>query len=267
LTLSASKKRKAAEHLAAFIETGRPALEAFKCKVRMFGAVAHVTSPDGRVFSLLTGSGIWHEHVEKATHHRSGVEGLVEYLGKAPTPPAGRYKGKRRPLAENPPMVTIFTDASYRANHTGGWGAWVKGGPGRGITGNGPLLDVPTSTEAEMRAIANGLGLAIARGIVQPGALVMLQSDCAAALASVLFWVEGARDAPAEGGITVPKPRRQMKSLRESAAMRVLIQQVGEYSLQIRVRHVRGHDKGLSTRSAVNVLTDRLAREGAGMVP
>ena len=80
--------------------------------------------------------------------------------------------------------VTIFADASYcNELRVGGYGFWVACERGK-KAGGGRLRtnDVSSSTVAEMMALANALHCAIVHGLVLDNDIVLLQTDCMAAI-------------------------------------------------------------------------------------
>lgn len=158
--------------------------------------------------------------------------------------------------------VTLFADAAFDSK-TGcaGWGAWIKGRSETSITAAGEFADLlASSIEAEIRALANGLHVAIKRGVVARGAVVMLQSDCITALAWILYGVANSQDRPAEGGLPVEATKRPQTKAAHSAGLRCIVDAAKAHDLIILTRHVRGHMPG-PNRQWVNRLCDAEAKK------
>lgn len=183
-------------------------------------------------------------------------------------PPANGWKdlltGGEKP-APREPLVTVFADAAFKhQDGIGGWGCWmICNGPGQFHSGE--LRDCPTSTEAELRALANGLHIAIAKGVAKPRATVMLQSDCTPALSIILGRVPGASHSRGASGdnVEIVGSRNAGKSVRSSKALQHIRALVETHGLSIIVRHVRGHQTTDDGRSAINREVDRLAKRAA----
>lgn len=78
--------------------------------------------------------------------------------------------------------VTIITDASHCPNTlAGGYGVWVAGSKGKKSFG-GPMTGTKDSSEIEAKAICNGIWHGIQSGLIQRGDVVLMQTDCQAAL-------------------------------------------------------------------------------------
>ena len=138
--------------------------------------------------------------------------------------------------------VMIFADASWCSQtRAGGWGVWLKTDLlDRAIVKGGPIkVDVPTPNVAELVAIANGLFVAKRLHLLRPLDVVMIQSDCAEALAWIRGRVPTTADNRAVNGLSIAE----------------------EFSLRLQVRHVRGHQDG-DGRQYVNRLCDQIAKAG-----
>lgn len=81
----------------------------------------------------------------------------------------------------NKGCVTIYTDASVCSNTCiGGWAAWVKTAPGESALFNGAFrMPVKCTTDAEIRAIVNGL--AAAKKMMTTQKLIVVVTDSASA--------------------------------------------------------------------------------------
>lgn len=184
-----------------------------------------------------------------------GFRGLLEVIENPPpqTPPAESARAQGG-------LTNVFADASFdhRLNK-GGWGAVIKGDSHDWIEVSGPLEDCPTSMEAELRALANGLQVAIKRGVVVNDSIVLLQSDCLAALAIILGGVPGCRASQGPSDIELPVPRRPSKGVQNSLAIAHIKTLVAGRSIRLLVRHNRGHAGGNNGRSIISNRADRLA--------
>lgn len=79
-------------------------------------------------------------------------------------------------------LITIITDASHCPNTlAGGYGVWVTGDHGR-KSFRGPLSGAKDSSEIESKAMCNGLWHGIRSGLIKRGDVVLMQTDCDAAL-------------------------------------------------------------------------------------
>ncbi len=159
------------------------------------------------------------------------------------------------------PVVTIFADASYsHQTKDGGWGVWIKADGRPSFTKGGPFLgEVDTSSEAEVRALANALALGRAAGLIRDGDCIMLQSDCQAALCGIMALVETSCHRPAPGSTTaISPPKRIGPWMRKSAGLKTVVKIATEAQLKIVLRHVPGHKSG-EGRAWVNRQVDKLA--------
>lgn len=141
--------------------------------------------------------------------------------------------------------VTIFADASYCSElRVGGYGFWIACERGK-KSGGGRLrtADVSSSTVAEMMALANALHCAIASKLVLDYDIVLLQTDCMAAIDAF----EGRRT------------RLIQQELQIIAFMRGLIE---KGRLKLTYRHVKGHTGNGDRRSVTNHLCDKRAKKG-----
>jgi ribonuclease HI len=156
------------------------------------------------------------------------------------------------------PNVTIFADASVDAR-TGaaGWGAWIKADGIDSISHLGSLREAITDvSRAELYAIANAL--VVARACKVLSGHVLVESDCAHALAMLLKAFPGAIDNPAAGGLRVGPRRRGIPS-EAKPAIKIIRAIVAENRITLAVRHVRGHRPG-DGRNWVNRACDKIAR-------
>ena len=165
------------------------------------------------------------------------------------------------------PCVTIFTDASFDPN-TGaaGWGAYFLRSAARFEAG-GPMREPCSSpTQAELRAAANALSFAkcqeLLSGRMRP--YVVLQMDSTDALACILSGVPSARFSPGTNQhdvVVAPKrssaiPSEYWSAIERIAAIIELTQ------IDLILRHIKGHRRGMSGRHGLNHRADRRARRG-----
>lgn len=141
--------------------------------------------------------------------------------------------------------VTIFADASYcHKERVGGYGFWVACERGK-KAGGGRLRSpsVDSSTVAEMMALANALHSAIVDKLVQDGDIVLLQTDCMAAIDAF----EGKRKNLIE---------------QEKQVLKFVCGLIQKGRLKLQYRHVKGHTGNTDKRSITNELCDKRAKKG-----
>lgn len=175
-------------------------------------------------------------------------------------------------------MVTMFTDASVHPQlGTAGWGAWIKGDGRNSKTFSGPLATnndpreprfQGSSNKAELMAMSEALQAAYAAGyFTADDNLLMMQTDCSAAIALILAAIPRARFSAHADGLQQVYPRSMENICRhERAALnhisyRLLTINTHQETL-LTLRHVKGHKNG-SNRQWVNRECDRLAYNAA----
>lgn len=182
----------------------------------------------------------------------NGLERMIAFALEQPAaPPAARG------------FVTLFADASFsHQTRAAGWAAWAKGREGgAGLTWSGPLKTAANSQQAEFFALVNGIACADRAGLLPADEFVlMLQSDCLEALATIRWLLPGVRDMPAAGGRRVAAAKRPSRLMRDCAGLEWLAAFAQRPGLQIVVRHVKGHQQGGGARAWVNNECDRLAK-------
>lgn len=133
--------------------------------------------------------------------------------------------------------ATVFTDASFcQQTLIGGWAAWVKY---EGLThrGSGWLREAPiSSNEAEFMAACNGVFIAVTK--FSP-TTVHLVTDSR----HVILALRG------QDPTMSPRERKVLHQIRELTR-----------SIQLRVKHVKGHTAGQQPRDHVNRWCDAEAR-------
>ena len=140
-----------------------------------------------------------------------------------------------------PPVLTVHADASIKGEH-GGWAYWVAGPRGRLIdSGPTPPFVGGDANDAELYALAQGLGAALtAWG--RPDGIVLLRSDSSHALTQI---------------VEMP-PRARMPAM--APLCRLIGSWVEAYGLQLHTAWLKGH-RGRQTRPTyVNSMVDEMAR-------
>lgn len=162
------------------------------------------------------------------------------------------------------PQVTMFTDASVMPKKlSSGWACWIKGDGRESSSFHGRLKSYhPDSTVAELEAIANGLMSAAETGYFRPeDRLIMLQTDSAFALSCIRLARPEIQIRGHATSAHIPTRRKKL-SPRLKAPVDVILTTLDALSLDVIVRHVRGHKEG-GGRQWVNRHCDRLAKEAA----
>ncbi len=220
-----------------------------------------ITVADGRQFDVWGSTHRWLR--TKTNVGGQGLPDLMEAMGR----PEPRGVEPAVDGAERVHLVTIFCDASYiHQTRNGGWGGWIKG-DGEPQTHFGPLRDTPHSTEAEMRAIANCIYLALKGGLVKSNSRILVQTDNINALRYLLSFVPKthASDSGEPGCVPIQKMRRMTAALRASPAFVSIQDMVRRNDLHLIVSHVKGHNGQKTERSRLNHLVDRLAKKGSAL--
>jgi ribonuclease HI len=172
---------------------------------------------------------------------------------------------KRKPAAPAPRAnAMIFADASVcTQSHAAGWGAWVKRDGGVSQVFGGPFAaSMKTPDDAEISALANALYRAVHWQLIEPGDVVMLQSDSLNSLTRIRGHI-GAANNGARGGLAVGLPAKRARPLstQAAAAVEVIRKLVADARLSLVVRHVKGHTGEGKGRSWVNAACDRTAKQ------
>ena len=132
--------------------------------------------------------------------------------------------------------ATIITDASYcHSTKVAGYGAWISM-DGKRVQKSGVIKGLPdNSTEAEFKAVLNGIWIAYMHGARD----LLVQTDC-------MTVVQVLRGEP---------HRRQARYREELSAARA----AHFPNCVIRARHVKGHSDSQDARSFVNRWCDKHA--------
>lgn len=242
-------------------EEAIPKLEAhgFALLLQPASLCIDATAPCGRKFMIYPTTSSWMERgLKKGTPVRRTGR-IKDFLTEYQRTEAAKAS-EAAEWAKLRPALTIFTDAAL-CIRTGasGWGAWMKGGDIPSIMVGGQIGDIlQSSTEAEIRAGANAFAVARSRGLLQPGAVVMWQSDSLHALRWLLAAYPLSRDRPAKDGIPAGRPKELSPTAASSAGCRELARICRELKLRVLTRHVKGHQEG-PNRQWVNRQCDEIA--------
>ncbi len=125
-------------------------------------------------------------------------------------------------MSDRKPCVTVFTDASfYHETGRAGWGV-VAIRDGRYEEASGAFkTPCVSATDAELKAIANGLVCLKELGMLQDKPIVVLQSDSAEALAWLLASNSAYRHSHSQALLDMPtktSPRRHFQPSKKSRA-------------------------------------------------
>jgi ribonuclease HI len=214
-----------------------------------------VTAADGRGYAYWAMTDTWAPHGED--EQRAGFEKLQVIIRDAAATTSAMAEARSID-------ATIIADAAFCImTKAGGWGAWIKAGRQAGhVTGGAFKEKMPSSNISEVAALANALAVAKCRGMIQPGATVMLQSDSTHALGLILWKIPMCISRPAAGGLEVNRPKRVSVHQRDHPALVSIAELAKEMDLKLVVRHVKGHTKGADGRHRINILCDQIAKAG-----
>lgn len=139
-------------------------------------------------------------------------------------------QGRIAPPINSGLYVTVFCDASFcPMTHAAGYGGWVKhGAEGATLRVSGPVQGVTKSSDAESEAIMATLLRAKHEGVEFHGKRVIIQTDCTSAI-------------------------RALENSEELRWLYVL-------AVDVRFKHVKGHQGYKCKRSSVNTWCDHAAR-------
>lgn len=215
-----------------------------------------VSLHDGRAFDYYGVTDKWREH-RGQDGWLDGFEHLLAVVQVSDKSSAAMADVKKVD-------VTIIADASFSSvGKSAGFGFWIKSGGLAGYSLGGAFTTpMQSACAAEISALANALAVGRQRNLVRQGQVVMLQSDSQHALGMILWKVAMSVDRPIKGGLATPKARRPQPHLRSLPGLELIDQIARELELKILVRHVKGHTKGDDGRSRINILCDKLAKDG-----
>lgn len=153
-------------------------------------------------------------------------------------------------------VTTIFADASWcPRTQVGGWGCWVKNEFSTNVYNGAFKAPLPCSASAEFAAAANALHMGVIKGHVARRGLVVLQTDCEKVLMAMsrAYRKDWSRRHNQRCGF--PGLGKA-----ESAARDTILRLANSMNLELRWKHVRGHQGGGNARSWVNERCDSLAK-------
>lgn len=139
--------------------------------------------------------------------------------------------------------VTIITDASWcPTTKVAGYGFWVACERGRRRGGGTIKALVPSSLAAEMMAMVNGLCHGMRFGMVANGDVLLIQTDCQAAIDTFRRFRNPGCDVEAQ-------VVEHMETI------------CGTGNITVEYRHVKGHTNGRTPRTYVNNYCDAEAKK------
>lgn len=254
---------------------GRGKVAGTKRALKALGALVQAPTNSWEVLRFKTkfGVGIVHQNKKGELTGSEGAMAALQHIAAGRTDPIAPKVKRKKERPERAvalrASVMIFADASLCSQTgAGGWGAWMKADSLPAKTCGGAMKELfAHSSHAETAALANALHAAKARGYLQAGAVVMLQSDNLIALGAIAKGV-GGKDSPMRDladGVAVVLPKRPAH-LAIQRCVTVIGKLVHELQLQIIVRHVRGHQTGADEigngRAYVNNTCDAIAKDG-----
>ncbi|MDD2878768.1 MAG: hypothetical protein PHZ23_16240 [Acidiphilium sp.] len=143
-------------------------------------------------------------------------------------------------------LITLFTDASFcNTSKIAAYAIWAKTS-GKTIRHSGLMKSkAPNSHMAETVALVNGIFVVCALMSPEPGSKIIAQSDCVAAINTLMG--EHPLRRKASRAIFAPVIRSYREQVKRSGVI-------------VEFRHVRGHQGAVTTRNAVNEWCDNECR-------
>lgn len=158
-------------------------------------------------------------------------------------------------------LLTIFCDVSFcERTRTSGWGGWYRGPGMEKGKFIGGFIDARcvSSNDSEFWGLALALKQALWDIRDQKLTAVVVQCDNLAALAWLSkYHPKAAPVSRKHGTHEIPAPSSKVPSSMLGAVS--IIRKI-DPGLLIWLKHVKGHEKGATSRSAVNEQCDRLAK-------
>ncbi len=140
-------------------------------------------------------------------------------------------------------LVTIINDSSFCPDtKSAGWSSWVASNRGKKRFGAAFPKPVPSSLLAEMQGLISGLVRGFNEGLIQKGDKVLLQTDCMPGIHHL-------------EGLTTPNDQDIIITITYFEGF------VEAHNLEIEFRHVKAHTNALDTRSVVNRICDKEAKD------
>lgn len=166
-------------------------------------------------------------------------------------------------LSHAKPTLTVFTDASlFNKDCVAGWGGWARNDTSPKVFDGGPLPYSKHTDVLEAWAMALFLQKLKDTGYFADDKSIILQADNINMLGALLWALPNGHAAkPRDGGVKVTK-----NSVNDKSEMAVPVQLICDMLKDadvVYLRHVRGHQKGSTTRSYVNEECDKLAKKFA----
>jgi ribonuclease HI len=164
-------------------------------------------------------------------------------------------------MKHHKPTVTVFSDASVYHNHkVAGWAGYVRGDDRKPKWFQGPAVFSPDVTSVELEALAQSVQLAMDAGyITKNDTHILLQSDSLHGLEMIWrslpnTWPAGKGDAK----LGSKRPAKKDHTPHIQKLFRLLRNRQVVY-----LKHVRGHQQGIHSRSWVNEECDQRAKKEA----
>lgn len=158
--------------------------------------------------------------------------------------------------------VTLFVDASHDArSKLAGYGAWAKGDNRASTSFHQPLrTHVRSTNEAELLGIIKAILMLERNGYFVPeDKYLLVQCDNTNALGSLMtLGIQNAPHATSKIHVAV----RSHLHPHEKLALQHLEEFMKRTTLDLYVRHIKGHGANANSRSWVNNRTDYLAKQG-----
>jgi ribonuclease HI len=143
--------------------------------------------------------------------------------------------------------VTVVTDASFcPKSGVAGWCSWAESERMQTCRWGALRDTVHSPHEAEIAALANGIYTAIRDGVAQPGDVLRVQCDNQRV---VDFFAKG------------KTPRTSSRTEFEKKAMTHIDNMRVKSSLEITVRHIKGHSGSGTMPTFVHQMVDKAARK------
>lgn len=163
-------------------------------------------------------------------------------------------------------LVTIFSDASI-CTKTGcaGWASWAKCDRGT-ARGDGPLKRLTLdSAVAEAMAVVNGMAVAWRERLIEPGDVLLAQTDNDAVMSVLTGTARRMVSARARERRTVSHRQLKREAKRRNIEIAEISAIYSRYLERMQVsliwRHCKGHRGLEDKRAAVNNYCDQRARE------
>lgn len=167
-------------------------------------------------------------------------------------------------LQHGKPTLTMFTDASIQTRpNRAGWGGWARGDDRNPTWSKGEASWHRSSCVVEMEAIAKMLLHTAHSGYMQAmDRHILIQSDSLIALNTLRGALGNSYASNRETGAAI-NPKGVIPKNRDMDDWIEIIRTLTNHCQVVYLRHVYAHREGVTVRSHVNEMCDRLAKEGA----